>query len=65
MHGVVFTIILFSYWLSDYASGLERLAAMVFSGAIGVFSIIATANTRALFLYLNPSGEIVVFWLFS
>jgi hypothetical protein len=26
-----------SYWLSDYASGLERIAAMVFAGAMGFF----------------------------
>lgn len=42
----------FSYWLSDYATGLDRIASMVFAGAIGVFSIIATANIRSLFLSL-------------
>lgn len=44
-----------SYWLSDYASGLEKIAAMVFAGAIGVFSIVIIANTRSHFLSLPES----------
>ncbi|HDS6410578.1 TPA: hypothetical protein QHZ98_003371 [Klebsiella oxytoca] len=44
-----------SYWLSDYASGLERIAAMVFAGAMGFFSIVLIANTRAHFLSLPQS----------
>lgn len=44
-----------SYWLSDYASGLERIIAMVFAGAIGFFSIVVIANTRSHFLSLPES----------
>lgn len=45
----------FSYGISDLSTGLDRIAAMVFAGAVGVFSIIATANTRSLFLSLPES----------
>lgn len=44
-----------SYWLSDYASGLEKITAMVFSGAMGFFSIVVIANTRSHFLSLPKS----------
>ncbi|QLS23702.1 hypothetical protein [Klebsiella michiganensis] len=44
-----------SYGISDFATGLDRIASMVFAGAVGVFSLIATANTRALFLSLPES----------
>lgn len=44
-----------SYWLSDYASGLEKIAVMVFAGAIGVFSIVIIANTRSHFLVMTPT----------
>lgn len=27
----------FSYWLSDYASGIDKITVMVFAGAMGFF----------------------------
>lgn len=44
-----------SYWSSDFATGLDKIASMVFAGGVGVFSIIATANIRSLFLSLPES----------
>ncbi len=45
----------FSYWLSDYASGIDKITVMVFAGAMGFFSIVVTAKTRSYFLSLPES----------
>ncbi|HGV4385811.1 TPA: hypothetical protein ACNG6X_005241, partial [Klebsiella pneumoniae] len=42
----------FSYGISDFSTGLDRISSMVFAAVVGIFSIIATANTRSLFLSL-------------
>ncbi|WP_256994080.1 hypothetical protein [Klebsiella pneumoniae] len=42
----------FSYGISDFSTSMDKLGAMVFAGAMGVFSTIAIANTRSLFLSL-------------
>lgn len=44
-----------SYGMNEYVSSLDRLGSMIFAAAIGVFSTIAIANTRALFLSLPES----------
>lgn len=44
-----------SYGLSDYASGFDRITAMIFAGAMGFFSIVVIANTRSHFLSLPQS----------
>jgi conjugal transfer mating pair stabilization protein TraG len=45
----------FSYGISDFSTGLDRISSMVFAAVVGIFSIIATANTRSLFLSLPES----------
>lgn len=45
----------FSYWQSDYVSGLDKITAMAFSGVMSFFSIIVIANARSLFLSLPKS----------
>ncbi|EKS7429292.1 hypothetical protein QCK43_004110 [Enterobacter cancerogenus] len=45
----------FSYGVSDLSTDLDRTASMIFAAVVGVFSIIATANTRSLFLSLPES----------
>jgi len=44
-----------SYGINIHSAGLERMGAMIFAGAMGVFSIIIIANTRSLFLSLPDS----------
>lgn len=44
-----------SYGISDFSTGLDRTASMIFAAVVGIFSIIATANTRSLFLSLPES----------
>lgn len=38
----------FSYGISDFSTGLDRISSMVFAAVVGIFSIIATANTRGI-----------------
>ncbi|HHC2877626.1 TPA: hypothetical protein ACN7Z1_004653 [Klebsiella pneumoniae] len=45
----------FPYWLSDYASGIDKITVTVFAGAMGFFFIVVTAKARSYFLSLPES----------
>ncbi|WP_276086032.1 hypothetical protein [Klebsiella quasipneumoniae] len=50
----------FSYGISDFSTSMDKLANMVFAGAMGVFSTIAIANTRSLFLKKSKHFRITI-----
>lgn len=45
----------FSYWQNEYATALDKMAAMIFALAMSVFSVVTISNIRGLFLSLPVS----------